>query len=163
MYPIHNLISHFFKISFNVSHLRLCILRGTLCTHFRSSYQTHVSILCRRSRIVIRSSRRERGFLLYYRAHTDLRPTQRPMKWATVFLSWEAKYPAHGEEYWPPTSVEIKKAWICISAHPPYVFYHVVLIKRRKIFSSTSSPHSLYISRPYSPLYFRGHFKIPPN
>jgi hypothetical protein len=59
-------------------------------------------------------------FLLSTSSKPDLGPIQPPIQWVPGVLSPGAKWPGREVDYSPPTSAEVKNAWI-YTFTPPYV------------------------------------------
>jgi hypothetical protein len=70
-----------------------------------------------------RGSSADRGenFLFSASSWPALGPTQPPIRWVPGVISPGVKRPGREADYWPPTSAEVKKTWVCTST-PPYVF-----------------------------------------
>jgi hypothetical protein len=66
-------------------------------------------------------SRQCKIFLFSTASRPTLRPTQPHIQWVTGALSQGVKRPGREADHFPPTSAEVKNAWIYTSTFP-YVF-----------------------------------------
>jgi hypothetical protein len=59
-----------------------------------------------------------------------LEPTQSPILWAPGALTLEVKRPGREADHSPPSSAEVKNAWVYTTT-PPYFFKAWCLVKHR--------------------------------
>jgi len=69
---------------------------------------------------------------LYGTAHRILGPTQPPIQWVLGAFTLGVKWPGREADQSPPSSAEVRNAWIYTST-PQYVFMAWYLVKYRTI------------------------------